>query len=131
MHRDCNRLNFMLDGMPLFPAGYHPRQTNRTRDYKGTARSYTRTQRPPKYYLIDFGISRKYDPAEGHPLEQPIFGGDKSVPEFHRSLDPCDPYPTDVYYAGNLIREDFLDVRCTTHVQHVFLSHACVNRATV
>ena len=64
-----------------------------------------------KYYFIDFGISRKYDPADLPPREPPIFGGDRSVPEFNKSDEPCDPFPTDIYYVGNLIREDFLQVR--------------------
>ena len=100
-----------MDPSQLYPDGYHPRKVNRTRDFKGKARHFTRTQRPPKYYLIDFGISRKYNPADGPPLEDPILGGDKTVPEYNRSDDPCDPFPVDVYYAGNLLRRDFLDVR--------------------
>ncbi|KAJ6543681.1 hypothetical protein B0H10DRAFT_2134463 [Mycena sp. CBHHK59/15] len=55
---------------------------------------------PPKYYLIDFGISRRYKPEQLPP------------PEFRNSYTPCDPFPTDIYYIGNLIRENFLDVRC-------------------
>ena len=101
----------MFDPKDMFPNGYHPQRIEKTRDFKGKARHYTRTQRPPKYYLIDFGISRKYDPADGPPLEDPIYGGDKSVPEFKGRADPCDPFPTDIYYAGNFIRRDFLDVR--------------------
>jgi len=34
----------------------------------------------------------------------------KSVPEFQTSTEPRDPFPTDIYYAGNMIREHFLDV---------------------
>jgi hypothetical protein len=111
MRRDCNRRNFMVDPSELYPNGYHPQSLERARDRNGPARHLTRTQRPPKYYLIDFGISRKYNPADGPPLESPILGGDKTVPEYSRSPDPCDPFPVDVYYAGNLIRRDFLDVR--------------------
>jgi len=33
------------------------------------------------------------------------------VPEFHKSSDACNPFPTDVYYLGNLIRKDFLQAR--------------------
>ncbi len=101
----------MLEPSGMYPEGYHFMKPNRKRNMKGTARYFTRTQRPPKYYLIDFGLSRKYDPADGPPLEDPIWGGDKSVPEFHRSDDACDPFPTDVYYAGNIVRLYFLQVR--------------------
>jgi len=111
IHRDCNRRNFMVDPSQIYPNGYHPQSIERARDRNSPARHLTRTQRPPKYYLIDFGISRKYNPADGPPLEYPILGGDKTVPEYSRSADPCDPFPVDVYNAGNLVRRDFLDVR--------------------
>ncbi|KAI0786629.1 hypothetical protein C8Q75DRAFT_808160 [Abortiporus biennis] len=48
----------------------------------GEAKHYTRTAHPTKYYIIDFGLSRQYDPRNGPPLELPIPGGDKSVQEF-------------------------------------------------
>ncbi|KAJ7782459.1 hypothetical protein DFH07DRAFT_900876 [Mycena maculata] len=72
----------------------------------------TRTQKPVQYYLIDFGLSRKYPPGVHAPLEPIIYGGDKSVPEFHIRPDgvqpmECDPFPTDVYYIGNVLRTDF------------------------
>jgi len=42
-------------------------------------------------------------------LEYPIMGGDKSVPEFRTGGgEACNPFPTDVYYLGNMIREHFL-----------------------
>jgi hypothetical protein len=37
--------------------------------------------------FTDFGISRWYDLDEGPPLENPILGGDKTVPEFQVLLD--------------------------------------------
>jgi len=101
-------LNIMMDPRPLFPNLYHPQAEDRSLDFKKAAKYYTRTTRPTKYYFIDFGLSRKYNPDDGPPREDPIWGGDKTVPEFHRSDDPCDPFPTDIYYLGNMIREDFL-----------------------
>ncbi|THH17972.1 hypothetical protein EUX98_g9032 [Antrodiella citrinella] len=92
---------------PMYPDMYHPRSTFKTRDGNGWARHYTRTRRPVKYYLIDFGLSRRYAADDVSPLEVPIRGGDKSVPEF-RSDEPCNPFPTDIYYVGNMIRENFL-----------------------
>ncbi|CAL1706289.1 unnamed protein product [Somion occarium] len=108
-HRDCMNLNIMMDPKPLFPDMYHPISVRMKKDLSGTAKHYTRTAHPVKYYFIDFGISRKYSPDNPHPLEPPIRGGDKTVPEFQRSHQPRDPFPTDIYYLGNLIREDFLE----------------------
>ncbi|KAJ7252088.1 hypothetical protein B0H12DRAFT_1202638 [Mycena haematopus] len=129
-HRDCNAFNIMMDGSQMYPEGFHPRAPKKKRDfYSGKAKFYTRTQRPPKYYLIDFGLSRRYETRDPPPLEPPIFGGDKSVPEHRFTLngiprlptdeivkeevppEPCDPFPTDIYYLGNLIRLDFLQKR--------------------
>jgi len=108
-HRDCMGLNIMMDARPTYPKMYHPEISTRSRDWKSKAKHYTRTSRPVKYYLIDFGLSRQYAADDTAPLELPIMGGDKSVPEFRvtRSV-PCNPFPTDIYYLGNMIREDFI-----------------------
>ncbi|KAL6303556.1 hypothetical protein BKA93DRAFT_336395 [Sparassis latifolia] len=87
---------------------YHPQAELQTPDLKAITKHYMRTAHPTRYYLIDFGLSRKYNPDDGPPREHPIWGGDKTVPEFQKSDDPCDPFPTDIYYLGNMIREDFL-----------------------
>ncbi|GBE80577.1 predicted protein [Sparassis crispa] len=107
-HRDCMNLNVMMDPKPLYPKMFHPLIQFVAQNYKGTAKHYTRTGCPTKYYFIDFGLSRRFHPDGGPPREYPIFGGDKTVPEFRNSDEPCDPFPTDIYYLGNLIREDFL-----------------------
>jgi len=108
-HRDCMDLNIMMDATPLYPEPYHPSRVDWKRDFTGSAKPLTRTQRPVKYYLTDFGISRRYDPEDGVPLEEQILGGDDTVPEFKNSLEPCNPFPTDIYYLGNVIRKDFLE----------------------
>ena len=115
---DCNRdisiLNVMLDAKPMYTVQWHPVAPLYNRNFTGRSKHYSRTERPPKYYYIDFGLSRKYNPDDGPPRELPIFGGDKSVPEFQDEgyNKPADPFATDVYYLGNLIRTTFLGVRC-------------------
>jgi hypothetical protein len=100
----------MLDPSGMYPKGFHPVQINRRRDFRGRAKRFTRTLRPTKYYLIDFGLSRRYNSRNA--LDQPIRGGDKSAPE-HRlgNGNLCNPFHTDIYYLGNLVRERFLKVR--------------------
>ncbi|KAJ7142051.1 kinase-like domain-containing protein [Mycena crocata] len=123
-HRDCNGNNIMMDGSEMFPKGYHPQFPKMKRDsYSRKAKYYTRTQRPPKYYFIDFGLSRRYETRDPPPRQPPILGGDKSVPEFRFSANgdppqPCDPFPTDVYYLGNLIRTDFLEGNPILHYEN-------------
>src|ERR1700684_2053960 len=102
-------LNMMMDGS-MYPDGWHPCVPSQNVDYTSDARYFSRTQRPPNYYLIDFGLSRRYNPNDGPPLEYPILGGDKTVPEFQTSDDARDPFPTDVYYMGNMVREGFIQV---------------------
>jgi len=101
-------LNIMMDPNPTFPHAYHPMSDRRTYNLKHFVKFYTRTARPSKYYLIDFGLSRRFDPEDSAPRAEPIRGGDKSVPEFKNWDKPLDPFPTDIYYLGNMIREDFL-----------------------
>ncbi|KAI0744018.1 hypothetical protein C8Q80DRAFT_1272620 [Daedaleopsis nitida] len=110
-HRDCMTLNIMMDPKPILPDLFHFSLSRKTRDYKGYIKPSTRTAHPVRYYWTDFGLSRRYNSDDTNPLEVPIFGGDKSVPEFNKDPhSPCNPFRTDVYYVGNLIREDFLQV---------------------
>jgi len=104
-HRDCTANNIMFDPSEMYPQGFHPAKVNRTRDFKGKAKQYTRTQRPPRYYLIDFGLSQQYLSREA--LDEPIRGGDKSAPE-HQNGTWCNPFHTDIYYLGNLVRQEFM-----------------------
>ncbi|KAH9971368.1 hypothetical protein BGW80DRAFT_1322100 [Lactifluus volemus] len=96
---DCTANNIMFDPSGMYPNGFHPIRTDRNRNFKGAAKAYTRTQRPPVYYFIDFGLSRQY--ASRSVMDSPLRGGDKSAPE-HRSGMRCNPFHTDIYYIGNL-----------------------------
>ena len=116
-------LNIMMDPKPLYPDGYHPVLRDSKRNGKGFAKYYSRTARPTRYYLIDFGISRKYKPSDAPFLEIPIRGGDKSVPEFNPVTRRCDPFATDIYYLGNAIRENFLEVCAEILLQYNAVSH--------
>ncbi|KAI0041334.1 hypothetical protein FA95DRAFT_1501637 [Auriscalpium vulgare] len=109
-HRDCTGQNIVLDPSGMYLNSFHPVKLNRTKDFHWFAKSYTRTQRPPRYYLIDFGLSRYYDPARGTPVDVAVRGGDKSVPEFRDYLNKPrhNPFPTDIYYIGNMLRTDFI-----------------------
>ena len=104
-------LNIMMDPKPMWPELFHFTYSGYNREYTKPVKPFSRTERPPKYYWTDFGLSRRY-PEDGPRQELPILGGDKTVPEHQGDLYdvPCDPMPTDVYYVGSLIREYFLDV---------------------
>jgi serine/threonine protein kinase len=110
-HRDCWGNNMMMEGKHIYPDGFHPVEKSRKRDYSGRAKHFTRTQRPPKYYLIDFGLSRRFSPDDRDPGARPIMGGDKSVPEIvNYQSGTLNPFHTDIYYIGNMVRTDFIMV---------------------
>lgn len=101
----------MGDLLPLYDSPPHPFDLRKKRDFSGKVKARsTRTRTPVKYYLVDFGLSRRYNPEDGPPLELPQWGGDKSVPEFLAVDTPCDPFLVDVYCLGNFIRQSFLEV---------------------
>ena len=77
---DCTAGNIMLDPSNMYPESFHPADMDRSKDFRWKAKWYPRTRRPTKYLLIDFGLSRLYDPANGPPLDKPYQCGDKSAP---------------------------------------------------
>lgn len=107
---DATYDNVMLEPSNMYPNSFHPVAMERSKDFRRKAKGYSRTWRPPRYLLIDFGLSRLHDPANGPPLDKPIPGGDKSAPEHRDRKTRCNPFPTDVYYLGNLVREDYMMV---------------------
>ncbi|KAN0128834.1 Protein kinase-like domain containing protein [Lactarius tabidus] len=109
-HRDCTSANIMLDPSGMYPDSFHPVDPRKSKDFCRKLKGYSRTRRPTRYLLIDFGLSRFYDPADGPPLDKPLRGGDKSAPEHRDRETPCNPFPTDVYYLGNLVREYYMQV---------------------
>ncbi|KAJ7164804.1 kinase-like domain-containing protein [Mycena crocata] len=112
-HRDCTTFNIMMDGSPLYSTPIHPIEADMKRDYSGHISNRSRTQCPVKYYITDFGISRRYNPEDFPVFEEPILAADRSPPEYRRTATGegppnCDPFATDVYYLGNLVRENFI-----------------------
>ena len=105
----------MFSASRMYPNGFHPIKLDRNRNFKGAAKAYTRTQRPPIYYFIDFGLSRQY--TSRNVTDEPLRGGDKTAPE-HRSKRRCNPFLTDIYYIGNLVRQEFMEVRPVFRVTH-------------
>ena len=106
--RDCTANSIMLEPSGMYPKGFHPVKINRNRDFKGKATAYTRTLRPPRYYFIDFGLSRRYPTRDVTDI--PLRGGGKTAPG-HQSQGRSNPFHTDVYSIGNLIRVEFMRVR--------------------
>jgi hypothetical protein len=94
----------------MFPKGYHPLEPSLTVDLKKPAPYRTRTECSPRYYFIDFGISRRFTDDSIPRLLPPVLGVDKSVPEFQGEgiLKKWDPFRIDIYNLGNIVRQDFV-----------------------
>jgi len=107
-HRDCSMNNMVMDARKMYPDGHHPKKPSRTYDHKKRARHFSRTLAPPRYYLIDFGFSQKYETSQERPPEYAIRSGGTEPPEY-KAETPCDPFATDVFLLGNMIRLQFLD----------------------
>ncbi|KAJ3845458.1 kinase-like domain-containing protein [Lentinula raphanica] len=107
-HRDCAINNMAMEADAMYTRPYHPMRPKKRYDWSGRALHHSRTRCPPRYYLIDFGCSRMYDPSQPRPAEYAIRSGGYTPPEGLQGI-PCDPFATDVYILGNLIRISFLD----------------------
>jgi hypothetical protein len=71
----------MLDPTNMYPDSFHPIAIRRSKDFRRKVTGYSWTQRPTRYLLIDFRLSRQYDPANSPPLDDPLHGGDRSAPD--------------------------------------------------
>jgi hypothetical protein len=112
--------NMMFDLSGMYPMGFHPVKIDRNRNFRGraTASAYTRTERLPRYFLIDFGLSRQYTTREV--VDEPLRGGDKSAPGHQQLGRLCNPFHIDIYYIGNLVRIEFMEVRDQIRGSRIF-----------
>ncbi|KAI0786599.1 hypothetical protein C8Q75DRAFT_892897 [Abortiporus biennis] len=111
-HRDIMVSNIMMDPRPLFPDSFHPQKPLTKPDGITEVEHFTRTFKPTRYYLIDFSLSRKYKPPdESEPLDIPVYGGDRTIPEFQPpgSCELSNPFRTDIYCLGSMFKIDFME----------------------
>jgi len=105
-HRDAASPNWMMDASAMYPEGFHPytQQYAKEGAVYNLAKALTRTQAPPKYYLIDFGISTRYTDT-GSPILDVGMPGRSRAPELSATV-PYDPFAVDVFAYGEvLLRE--------------------------
>ncbi len=112
---DCAYRNIMMDASALYPRGFHPLYTGFLPDASGLAPKLSRSSAPVTYHLMDFGISTRFSPDHPSKLVLGTDGIEDSVPELSKTV-PYDPFKTDVYIIGALIRQQFLDV-CPLHFE--------------
>lgn len=100
----------MMDAAVMFPKGFHPMHELTLPDISGFAPVLHRIDVPVKYYFIDFGISTRFAPDQNPRLVLGTLGLDDEVPELSDTV-PYDPFKTDVFIIGNLLRQRLLQVR--------------------
>lgn len=101
-----------MDAPSLFPKGVHPSDPTKDRGGVQAVKTIPRYKALGRirYYLIDFGISRLYEPGEAH-LVVGDDGADQDVPEMCVSNeDEYDPFPADVFITGNIFKKRFITV---------------------
>ncbi|KAA1478172.1 hypothetical protein DENSPDRAFT_660464 [Dentipellis sp. KUC8613] len=64
-HRDCWAGNIMMDPGNMYPRSFHPIEMDLNTDLHGHAPHKSRTDCPPRYYLMDFGLSNRFNPVNG------------------------------------------------------------------
>jgi hypothetical protein len=105
----------MMNGMSLYPNGFHPVLSDFTPDLRKKTHHYARftAPKPVKYYFVDFGIS------ESFPVEQEISprvtgtdGLDAEVPELSEDV-PYDPFKVDIFILGNFFKKQLYNVSHT------------------
>ena len=113
----------MMDPRDMFPDMFHPVARTLDRNVAGPAKWRSRTRCPPRYYWTDFGLSCRFDADNTNPLEVPIVGGDRTVPEYlENSMTPRNPFHTDVYMLGNSVKQAFLKV-CFCRSRNLLNAH--------
>ncbi|KAK0207433.1 hypothetical protein IW262DRAFT_1282108 [Armillaria fumosa] len=136
MFVDCMLLNIMLDLDKMYPRGstlVSPNLAPNRSDLK-SVKYINQTKCWPWYYLIDFGILCRYAPSNDPSMEPPISGSNKHAPE-HSIItvnppwvDDCNPFLTDVYYLGSLLKRTFFVVYELTYKDFLFLLTLPVHR---
>ncbi|KAF6744608.1 kinase-like domain-containing protein [Ephemerocybe angulata] len=108
-HRDIKSQNILMEASALSKEHFHFFRAYASVDWKKTLTFTTRTEGHPRYYIIDFGLSRRYDGTQDPPYEiTPMYGTDTTVPEFRNLDEPHNPFPIDVYCLGNMIKTKVL-----------------------
>ncbi|KAK7020861.1 hypothetical protein R3P38DRAFT_2630078, partial [Favolaschia claudopus] len=107
---DPHASNIMLDPRQMYPHGFYtgyPGHDYRRPSFKGHAEVYTRTQRPSKYFWIDYGLADTFEfpSLPGTLLVPYVRGGDRDIPETLQGVTHADPFASDVWWMGSIIKE--------------------------
>jgi len=81
--RDVGSEKILLDRRGFYTQEFFPWSPDTSPDLTTKVTpAFTRTQKPLRYYIIDFGFSKQYAPEEMSLSEPPLQGSDRTAPEF-------------------------------------------------
>lgn len=102
-----------MDGTPLYPEGFHPSAQAFKEDMSGIVKHLNRCDVDQvKYYVVDFGLSKRFEDPKQRRLVRGAQIQDHDVPEVS-DVVPYDPFPVDVFTLGNIFKKDLLQVSGT------------------
>jgi serine/threonine protein kinase len=100
-----------MDAHALYDQPFHPFHQTRTIDGKRPLYPrYLRSQRPVRYYYIDFGYARWFRDGDGADRTVVGWRAREQTPEQVTGL-PYDPFRADIFQLGAMIRRDLIPVR--------------------
>ncbi|KAF9038386.1 hypothetical protein BDZ89DRAFT_945821 [Hymenopellis radicata] len=97
-HRDISILNMMMDARELYPHGHHPVHAWATPSHTRISKHLTRTHIWPRYYIIDFDLSQRFD--------NDSIPASLTVPNRHNRRGFFNPFPADVYALAFVLTDD-------------------------
>ena len=99
----------MMNGQILYDEPFHPFNQHLALDGKRPIyRKYARSQRPIRYYYIDFGYAKWF-----HSTDEPrLIRGSRAREPTPEQLagNLYDPFKADIYQLGAIIRRDLIKV---------------------
>ncbi|KAG9087558.1 hypothetical protein FRC06_002478 [Ceratobasidium sp. 370] len=112
VHCDIASPNIMMNGQVLYDEPFHPYNQRLTLDTKRPIYpKYLRSQRPIRYYYIDFGYAKWFRNPQ---TPRTLTGSHAREPTPEQvGGEPYDPFKADIYQLGAIIRRDLITV-CTS-----------------
>ncbi|TFY71464.1 hypothetical protein EVG20_g1532 [Dentipellis fragilis] len=105
-HRDCSIANILMDPNRIFPHGFH--MDHVFDDARGRELSALRTRTQvggAKYYIIDFGESIKFGPAESILIDVWSKATVHAPETLNENRPPYDPFKADIYAMGESLKQ--------------------------
>lgn len=107
VHCDIASPNIMMDARSLYDEPFHPFNQHLTLDGRHPIRpKYLRSQRPIRYYYIDFGYAKWFREGDGTRMVTGTRAREPTPEQL--SGDPYNPFKADVYQLGAVIRRDLI-----------------------